>query len=175
MADGRDPIVVLGEVSGAYGVHGSLRIRPYTQVPEALVGFANWWLRPRGEGWRQVARRAVKMHSGALVVELEGVASREAAQALKGSEIGVARAELPAAAANEIYLEDLIGLAVVNREGVALGEVRGVTEHGAHPLLQVARPSGTTGPERLIPYVPAIVDRVDLGAGRIEVDWGADY
>ena len=50
-----------------------------------------------------------------------------------------------------------------------------MTEHGAHPLLRVVRPSGSPGPERLIPYVLAIIDRVDVGAGRIDVDWGEDY
>ena len=63
----------------------------------------------------------------------------------------------------------------MNRQGVALGEVAEVVAHGAHPLLRVARPPGQAGPERLIPYVPAIVDRVDLEARRIDVDWGADY
>jgi ribosomal 30S subunit maturation factor RimM len=64
---------------------------------------------------------------------------------------------------------------VRNRTGVLLGEVVGMTEHGAHPLLRVARPAGTPGPERLIPYVPAIVDHVDVAAGRIDVDWGEDF
>ena len=56
-----------------------------------------------------------------------------------------------------------------------LGEVVGMTEHGAHPLLRVARPPGASGPERLIPYVAAIIDRVDLAAGTIDVDWGEDF
>jgi 16S rRNA processing protein RimM len=72
----------------------------------------------------------------------------------------------------------LKGLAVVNRAGVPLGEVRGVVAHGAHPLLRVAAPDGAANEskdERLIPYVPAIVDRVDIEARRIDVDWEADY
>ena len=115
------------------------------------------------------------MHSGALVVALEGVDTREAAHALKGSRVGVPRTALPAPTEGEIYWDDLTGLAVLNRAGVLLGRVAGMTEHGAHPLLRVERPAGSAGPERLIPYVPAIVDRVDLPGGRIEVDWGEDY
>jgi 16S rRNA processing protein RimM len=61
---------------------------------------------------------------------------------------------------------------VVNRQGVTLGKVAEVLAHGAHPLLRV---SGATGPERLIPYVAAIVLRVDLDARRIDVDWGEDF
>jgi 16S rRNA processing protein RimM len=64
---------------------------------------------------------------------------------------------------------------VVNHAGVTLGEVAGLVEHGAHPLLRVARRDGGTGPERLIPYVPTIVTAVDVPGGRIEVEWGDDY
>ena len=68
---------------------------------------------------------------------------------MKGFEVGVPRAALPAAAEGEFYWDDLTGLAVLNRSGVVLGEVRGITQHGAHPLLRVARPAATPGPERL--------------------------
>lgn len=122
-----------------------------------------------------MARQDGRMHADTVVAQLAGVDSREAALALKGSEIAVPRAALPAASANEIYWADLVGLDVVNREGVALGRVVGVTEHGAHPLLRVAPPEGAAGAERLIPYVPAHVDRVDLAARRIDVDWGVDF
>ena len=115
------------------------------------------------------------MHSGALLVALDGIETREAALALKGSGIGVPRTALPNAPPGEFYWDDLTGFAVVNRVGIVLGEVCGMTEHGAHPLLRVARPPGSPGPERLIPYVSAIIDRVDMGAGRIDVDWGEDY
>jgi 16S rRNA processing protein RimM len=108
-------------------------------------------------------------------VALGGVDTRETALAMKGFEVGVPRVALPAAEEGEYYWDDLTGLAVLNRSGVLLGEVRGITQHGAHPLLRVARPPATPGPERLIPFVAAIIDRVDVDAGRIEVDWGADY
>jgi 16S rRNA processing protein RimM len=176
VAAARGAMAVLGEVVGSYGVRGWLKIRPFSEYPDALLGFATWWLRPaRAAEWREFATVGGRMHSGALLAGLHGIETREAALALKGSEVGIPRASLPAAPAGEIYWDDLTGLAVVNRTGVLLGEVRGLIEHGAHPLLRVARPPETPGPERLIPYVPAIVDRVDVGAGRIEVDWGADY
>lgn len=167
---------MLGEVLGSYGVRGWLRVRPYTEETEALLRYPSWWLKPgRGTDWQEYRRVAGRMHSGTLLVELGGIDTREAALALKGFEIGVPRSALPEVADDEIYWNDLIGLAVVNRAGALLGEVCAVTEHGAHPLLRVARPPGSTGPERLIPYVPAIVTGVDVGAGRIEVDWGEDY
>ena len=169
-------IVVLGEIVGSYGVQGWLRVRSYTEAPDALLGYPTWWLKPvHGALWREFRRIDGRLHSGALVVALDGIGSREAALAMKGAEIGVRRDALPPAAPGEIYWGDLPGLVVRNRAGVVLGEVRRVTEHGAHPLLCVARPRGSPGPERLIPFVPAVVDRVDVGAGTIDVDWGEDY
>jgi 16S rRNA processing protein RimM len=155
-----DTIVVMGEVAGAYGVSGALRIRPYTAAPETLLGFAAWWLKPaRGLNWREFARTDGRAHSGALIARLAGIETREAALAMKGASVGVPRNALPAAAEDEIYWDDLVGLSA----------------HGAHPLLRLARPAGERGPERLIPYVPAIIRRVDVETGRIEVDWEADY
>ena len=176
MAPARGAIVVLGDVIGPHGVRGWLKVRPHTEAPDALLGYANWCLRPAGGGaWREFARLDGRMHSGALLVALDGIETREAALAVKGFGIGVPRTALPAAPAGEIYWDDLTGFAVVNRAGIVLGEVCGMTEHGAHPLLRVARPPGSPGSERLVPYVSAIVDRVDVGARRIDVDWGEDF
>ena len=174
---GRAPgaIVALGTVVGAYGVHGWLRVKPHTEVTDMLLQYAKWWLKPAGGGdWREYARIDGRTHSGFLLAQLTGVGSREDAAAMKGSEVGIPRAAMARAPEGEIYWEDLIGLSVINRDGVLLGAVSGVTEHGAHPLLRVASP-GSSPRERLIPYVPAIVDGVHLDAGRIDVDWGEDY
>lgn len=168
--------VVMGEVVAPYGVHGWLKVRAYSEAPDALLGFATWWLKPElGFEWREFARLDGRMHSGSLVAMLDGVETRETAATLRGYEVGVPRASLPMPAAGEIYWEDLTGLAVSNRSGSPLGEVSGVIEHGAHPLLRVRRPPGCAGTERLIPLVPAIVDRIDMSEGRIVVDWDADY
>jgi 16S rRNA processing protein RimM len=175
MEPARDAVVVLGEVVGSYGVRGWLKVRPFTELPEALLGHATWWLRARDGDWHEYQRPDGRLHSGALVVALSGVETREAALAMKGALVGVPRSALPAAGDDEYYWDDLTGLAVRNRAGVLLGEVSGMTQHGAHPLLRVARPPGALGPERLIPFVPAIVDRIDVGAGRIDVDWGEDF
>ena len=171
----RDAVVVLGEVIGAYGVRGWLKVRPFTQLPEMLLDYATWWLKTRGSDWCEVRMLDGRVHSGSLLVALTGVETREAALAIKGAQVGVTRSLLPAAGKDAYYWSDLTGLAVRNRAGVLLGEVAGLTEHGAHPLLRVGRPAGAPGGERLIPFVPAIVDRVDIDAGRIDVDWGEDY
>jgi 16S rRNA processing protein RimM len=176
MAPMQSALVVMGEVVGPYGVRGSVKVRPFTESPDTLLAYGVWWLKPaRGGTWTEYAQTEGRLHSGTLVVTLAGVASREVALKMKGFEVGVARSALPPVADGEIYWDDLTGLHVVNRSGVLLGEVQGVVRHGGHPLLRVARPPDSPGPERLIPYVPAIVERVDVAGGRIDVDWEADY
>ena len=104
---------------------------------------------------------------------MAGIGDREAAAALKGADIGVPRAALPAAAENEIYYADLVGLAVVNRQGVRLGRWRRC-RISARIRCCASRTKGRRS-ERLIPFVAAYVDGVDVAAGRIDVDWQPDY
>jgi 16S rRNA processing protein RimM len=82
---------------------------------------------------------------------------------------------MPALERGEIYWADLVGLEVVNRQGVALGQVIAVQEYGGHPVMRVAPGAGEGQGERLIPFVAAHVDQVDLPARRIDVDWQPDY
>ena len=167
-------LIVMGQILVPYGVQGWVKVRPQTELPDALLRYSTWWVRPaRSAQWREMNCIAGRVHADTLLVQLEGVGTREAALGLKLADIGVPRSALPAAKAREIYCVDLVGLAVANRAGVPLGEVEAVVDHGAHPLLQVTRPGG--GAPRLIPYVAATIDRVDLAARRIDVDWGEDW
>lgn len=157
-----------------YGVRGWLNVVPFTATPEALLGFAAWRMTASGDApvgeYRVVAGR---VHGGGVVVQLEGVSTREQAARLRGATVEVARAALPPEGDDEVYLADLPGCNVVNVRGVALGTVVSVDEFGAHPVLRVAAEEG--GAQRLIPLVDAYVTNVDLAARRIEVDWEADY
>ena len=166
------PMIVMGRVVAAFGVRGSVKIAPLSAEPATLAAFPSWFLRaPATKAWHEHKVDGVRLQGSVLVAEISGVASREAAQALRGFEVAVRREDLPPAAAGEIYAADLAGFRVTNREGVELGQVEAVKESGAHPLLEVAHAGGT----RLIPYVPAVVIAVDPKAATIEVDWGADY
>jgi 16S rRNA processing protein RimM len=164
----------MGRVAAPYGVRGWMKVLPFTDAPEALLGFAAWRMTMRGEReareFRLVEGRA---HGGALVAKVEGVETPEVAALLRGSTIEVARAALPQAGADEVYLADLPGCAVVTTGGATLGTVEAVDDFGAHPVLRVAPAGG--GVRRLIPLVPAYVTAVDLAARVIEVDWEADY
>ena len=92
---------------------------------------------------------------------------------MRGFDVALPRTALAPPAANEYYWCDLEGMDVVNRAGVRLGRVAGLSESGAHPMLRIA--SENTAGERLIPFVAAYIDRVDAEARRIDVDWQEDY
>ncbi len=164
----------MGRVVAPYGVQGWLKVAPSTAAPEALLDYRQWWLRKRGDAaaWQEATLVAGRLHGSALVVQFAGLGDRESAAGYAGAEVGVPRSALPDAAEGEVYLADLVGLAVVNRAGEALGRVREVQEFGAHPVLRVEGDGGTT---HLVPLVAAYVDAVDVAGGRIEVDWQKDY
>jgi 16S rRNA processing protein RimM len=163
----------MAEIAGAYGVRGWVRVKPHTSEPGALLGYRSWWIQRRRDGdWHPVPLGDAREHSGSIVAQLGGIESREAAMDLAGARIGVRRSELPPAREGEVYHADLVGLDVVNRAGVWLGRVSAVEEFGAHPLLRVACGRGV---ERLIPWVPAYVDGIDVASRRVDVDWEADY
>lgn len=115
-----------------------------------------------------------RQHGETIVASLEGFGAREDIAPWRGARIAVPRPALPPLEVGEVYLADLIGLTVVNRQDVTLGTVAGLIETGAHPVLQVTGP-GEKPAERLIPLVQAYVDAIDLAAGRLAVDWPVDY
>lgn len=132
-----------------------------------------------------------KEHGDLVIASAQDLQDRDAAEALRGARVFVSRSSFPTATEGEYYWVDLIGLTVVNREGLELGEVVGLIETGAHDVLRVQPPvsapdaasaaAGKGGPEIeppqecLIPFVSAYVDAVDMSARRITVDWGLDY
>ncbi len=165
-------LILVGHIVGAYGVHGWIRIQPYSAHAGALLQAKTWWLgKPE---LHDVDVRSVKLHSGDVVAQLMGVADRDAAEKLKGTTVQVARSRFPTLEADEFYWIDLMGLSVENQQGVNLGQVVKVMEYGAHPILQVAD-SEQKRQEILIPFVAQFIQAVDQTAQKIIVDWEADY
>ncbi len=165
----------MGRVAAPYGIKGWVKALPLTQDAETLLGFKNWWLCKRNGAWQQHTLLEGRRHGATLLACLSGMPDREAAALWSGADIGVARSELPAPAPGEIYWSDLVGLAVINREGMNLGKVEVVTEFGAHPVLRVFDRTADPVRERLIPFVDAYVDSVARDEGRITVDWQPDF
>ena len=164
----------MGRVLAPYGVHGWVKARAFTTSPAGLLVYRVWWLAKDESAWREFAVLETRQHADTVVAQLDGLTQREEVLPWRGAMIAVPRAALPAPSTGEVYLADLVGLAVVNRAGANLGRVKGLLETGAHPVLRVARVGEGSG-ERLIPLTPAHVDAIDLQLGRIVVDWQLDY
>lgn len=113
-----------------------------------------------------------RVHGDGLVASLPLITVREVAEALRGCEVAVSRSDFPPAGRDEYYWVDLIGCQVSTPEGVALGVVDAVDDHGAHPLLRLRADDGR---ERLIPFVDAHVPVVDVAGRRIVADWDPDF
>jgi 16S rRNA processing protein RimM len=155
----------MGRVAGSYGVRGWVKVAPQKGVAETLVAAKEWWL---GDKACRVVE--AKVHSAIVVAKLAGIESREQALALKGRQVSVPRAALPEAGEGHYYLADLVGLEVRNMQGVAFGVVRQWLTNGPQDVMEVAGDR-----IRLVPWVAAVVKAVDLEAGRIEVEWEADW
>jgi 16S rRNA processing protein RimM len=177
--------IEVARVLDAWGIKGWIRVQPYAKDPQALFSSRRWYLRPPEDHSGRPARdiavalpsllriAEAREHGDDVVASVRDIHDRSSAEALRGARIFVPRSSFPTAGSDEFYWVDLIGLQVFNRDGVLLGEVASLIDNGAHSVLRLrAEPPA---PERLIPFVAAYVDRVDLAARRIDVDWGLDY
>jgi 16S rRNA processing protein RimM len=188
--DAADPwpadAVEVARVVDAWGLKGWIKLQPFAADPKALFSSRRWHLR-----WPALAVGVAttprllhithsKVHGDAVVAAARELSDRDAAQRLRGASVYVARSSFPTAADDEYYWVDLIGAEVINRQGVALGQVSALIDTGPHSVLCVRRPDAgpevpDTQAERLIPFVAAYVDAVDMAARRIQVDWALDY
>ena len=165
-------IVVLGRLADPYGIRGWLRLHPFGDDPLAWAEMPVWWIGREGGPWREVGLKGLKAHGDGIVVLLDEVPDRTAAEALKGALVGAPREMLPPPADDEFYWGDLLGLVVVNEADETLGTVAGLIETGANDVLRVVAEDGT---ERLLPFVEAVVLAVEKEAGRIRVAWSSDW
>jgi 16S rRNA processing protein RimM len=175
-----DDLVQVGFVSGAYGITGGIRVRPFSDDADALLHAKTWWLdKP---GLHEVSVRRAKLHGGDVVTQLGELADRDLAEALKGAGVYIPRSQFPVLEDDEFYWSDLIGLAVENLQGESLGAVVDMMSNGPQSILRVAAVGGaepgeaeSAAQERLIPFVEQFIIKVDKEAKKITVDWGLDY
>jgi 16S rRNA processing protein RimM len=174
--------IEVGRIADAWGVKGWFKVLPHSASPEALFSSQRWFLLPSERGAKnfsgtvELPIKEAKVHADTIVANAQGVDDRNAAELLKGARIFVSRSHFPAAGADEYYWVDLIGLTVLNREGLNLGTVKELLSTGPQTVLVIehAQADGVLA-ERMIPFVSAYVDRVDLAAKCITVDWQPDY
>lgn len=165
-------IVILGRLADPYGIRGWLKLHPFGDDPLDWDEIPVWWISKDGEMWRECGLKGLKVHGNGVVVLLEGIDDRTAAEAMKGVLVGAPRDALPETDEDEFYWADLIGLDVINTAEERLGKVVGLLETGAHDVLRVV---GDDEVERLLPFVAAVVLTVDKEARLIRVEWGSDW
>lgn len=171
MSGSGEKLVLLGKIVGVHGVRGELKLESYTEPRLQLFRYQPWMLRS-ASGDKAVGGCSGRAQGKGLVAEMPGIADRDAAAALVGTEIWVARSALPAPQPGEYYWSDLEGLEVVTTEGVALGRVSHLVATGSNDVVVVKDDKR----ERLIPFlVGQFVTEVDLDAGRLTVDWDVDF
>ena len=185
--------IEVGRILDAWGIKGWFKVLPHSASPEALFSSRRWFLLPPERNakprrpteaaaavqeWTQPLLLHVheaKEHSDSMVASSPDIPDRNGAESLKGARIFVPRSSFPTPGEGEYYWVDLIGLQVVNREGVALGEVRDLMATGPQTVLVLQAEEAGKKIERMIPFVSAFVDKVDTAARCITVDWQADY
>ena len=173
--------IEVGRIADAWGVKGWFKVVSHSSSPEALFSAKRWYLQPSERGAKtfagtvQLSIRQAKDHSDTVVAWAQGIDDRDAAEALRGARIFVPRSSFPSTTEDEYYWVDLIGLDVVNREGVALGQVKELMSTGPQTVLVLAYEQDGKAQERMIPFVSAFIDNVDLAEKRITVDWQPDY
>jgi 16S rRNA processing protein RimM len=161
--------VILGRISGLFGVKGWVKVYSYTDPREAVLDYDRWLLSGKN-GWQEATVAEGQRHGKTVIVRINGYDDRDKAAGLIGTEIGVPRDELPETDSDQYYWSDLEGLSVVDRHGTELGKVDYLLETGANDVMVV---KGET--ERLIPFVmDKVVLGVDLAKGEIRVDWEWD-
>ena len=206
LADGTawpDDAIEVARIIDAWGVKGGIKVQPFSSDPQALFGTKKWFVRPAepaagvrrptstpaapaAGGARATPRLAhpivltvkqAKEQGEVIVATVDNVEDRSGAEALKGARVFVSRTAFPTPDEDEFYWIDLIGLNVVNRDSIPLGQVVDLLDTGPHCVLRCVIPAegAQAAVERLIPFVSAYIDKVSLADKLIVADWGLDY
>lgn len=163
--------ILIGRIHGAFGVRGEVKLESLTEPQGNLVRYQPWILRDAAGREREVSGAKARPGGKGLIGTLPGVEDRDAAEALRGAELFVPRSALPPPKDGEFYWIDLEGLRVENLDGVAFGKAAFVFSNGANDVLVVRGDR-----ERMIPWIrPDFVRELDFDAGRILVEWDADF
>ena len=169
--------VVLGRLGAVYGIKGWLKVAAYTDYAENIFEY-DTWLIGRDDSWQEAEIIEWRKHNKGLIVKLNNVDVREKAQLLTGMEVAVLESQLPELAEDEFYWRDLVGMAVVNKQGYNMGDVKSLMETGSNDVLVVkANKNDAFGKtERLIPFVESqTIEQIDKEQRVITVDWDADF
>ena len=157
--------ILVGIFGAPHGVRGEVRLKSFTGDPMAIADYPRLTDESGARAFRILAARPVK--DDMLVVRIEGVSDRSAAEKLTNVSLSLAREDLPPADEEEFYHADLIGLRAETRDGSVLGTVAAVQNFGAGDILDV-RPE--IGESLLLPFTKKVVPVVDVAGGCVIVE-----
>ena len=161
--------VILGEISGLFGVHGEVRVFDFSRRRGDILNFDPWMI-GKDNGWQQVSVLKARHHLDTLVAQLEGFSDREVSRGLIGATIAIRDEQLPELDDGEYYWHQLEGLSVINESGEEFGIVEKMMETGANDVLVIRGRQ-----QLLIPYTSSTIINVDLLERQIRVNWELDY
>ena len=156
--------VCVAAIAGGFGVRGEVRVKSFTVEPTAFAGYGPL---ETEDGRQRFAVTLLRAVSGGFAVRLDGITTRDAADALKGCRLYAPRDRLPPLSEDEFYHADLIGLPVHDTGGAPIGRVLAVQDHGGGHFLEIARDGQAP---LLLPFTRLAVPTVDLVARRIVAD-----
>jgi 16S rRNA processing protein RimM len=171
-------MVIMGHVINAFGIHGWIRIYPYTGNADSLLNYKIWWLGNEDRTWQQLHLVTGRSNGAFLDAKLKNCNDRNQALLYKGLQIAIPRESLPRlpdSGEEGYYWSDLVGSEVINLNNETLGTVIGLLETGTNDVLRV-QVNGEKNKELLIPFIEQkFIIKVELKCGRIIVDWEKDY
>ena len=154
----------VGQILGAHGVRGLVKLASFTEDPEAIVHYGPL---TDEQGKRSFAVSLSGLHKNSWIAEIDGVSDRDQAQALAGTRLYADRAQLPPPDEDEFYNADLVGLRVERQDGTLVGTVAALHNFGAGDIVEIALESGA---KPLLPFDRVSVPLVDVPGGRIVID-----
>ena len=156
--------VLIARFGAAHGVRGDIKLWSFTESPLAVADYGPL----EAADGRTFELESVRTQKDFLVARVSGVSDRDAAERLRNLELYVPRDRLPPIDEDETwYISDLIGLAVQDTNGVAVGKVTAVHNFGAGDVVEIALGAG--GPMLMLPFTGDTVPEVHVSAGRIVV------
>ncbi|HWA51016.1 MAG TPA: ribosome maturation factor RimM [Dongiaceae bacterium] len=171
-----DKLVLMGAILGAHGIKGEVKVKSFAAKPSDIAGYGALTDAKEKCRFELSIVGTSDATRGILIARIAGVADRNAAEALKGTELYVARESLPKLTdTEEFYFADLVGLQAVDEGGKVFGRIVSVDNYGAGDLLLVAPENGGDEDSFVVPFTKAFVPVVDIAAGKLVLNLPKDF
>lgn len=153
----------LGVITGAQGLRGEVKIKCFTAHAEDIAAYGPL----HDAGGKPFALKVTRVSDGMAICAIKGVQTREAAEALKGTELFIPRSALPKPEKGEYYIHDLIGLPISTPDGTLIGTVRAIHDFGGGNIVEIGFADGDT---QLLPFNGETIRSIDIAAGKIVME-----